>query len=217
MSQPAPPPSSSRPAPVPLQPLQPLSDTEIELRLLMEAIYLKYSYDFRNYTATSQKRRVLHALDQLGLPSISALQERVLRDPSLFGRLLQFLTIPVSEMFRDPAYFLALRQHVVPILHTYPSVKVWVAGCGAGEEVFSLAILLREEGLLSRTQIYATDINPASLEKARQGIFPLEAIRATPPTTSARAAAASSPTTTQPPTRRRASTHAVRRRDLRRP
>lgn len=158
-------------------PLHPLSDTEIELRLLMEAIYLKYSYDFRNYTVASQKRRVLHALDQLGLPSISALQERVLRDPSLFGRLLQFLTIPVSEMFRDPAYFLALRQHVVPILHTYPSVKVWVAGCSTGEEVFSLAILLREEGLLARTQIYATDINPASLEKARQGIFPLEAIR----------------------------------------
>jgi chemotaxis protein methyltransferase CheR len=143
----------------------------------MEAIYLKYSYDFRNYTVASQKRRVLHALDQLGLPSISALQERVLRDPALFGRLLQFLTIPVSEMFRDPAYFLALRQHVVPILHTYPSVKVWVAGCSTGEEVFSLAILLREEGLLARTQIYATDINPASLEKARQGIFPLEAIR----------------------------------------
>jgi chemotaxis protein methyltransferase CheR len=81
----------------------------------MEAIYLKYSYDFRNYTVASQKRRVLHALDQLGLPSISALQERVLREPALFGRLLQFLTIPVSEMFRDPAYFLALRQHVVPI------------------------------------------------------------------------------------------------------
>lgn len=160
-----------------IAPLHPLSDTEIELRLLMEAIYLKYSYDFRNYTVASQKRRVLHALDQLGLPSISALQERVLREPALFGRLLQFLTIPVSEMFRDPSYFLALRQHVVPILHTYPSVKVWVAGCSTGEEVFSLAILLREEGLLARTQIYATDINPASLEKARQGIFPLAAIR----------------------------------------
>jgi len=161
------------PSPLP----SPLSNTEIELRLLMEAIYLKYSYDFRNYTLASQKRRVLHALAQLGLPSISALQEKVLRDPGLFGRLLQYLTIPVSEMFRDPGYFLALRQHVVPILHTYPSVKVWVAGCSTGEEVFSLAILLREEGLLSRTQIYATDINPDSLEKARQGIFPIESIR----------------------------------------
>jgi chemotaxis protein methyltransferase CheR len=164
------------PAP-PLQALQPPGDTEIELRLLMEAIYLKYSYDFRDYTGASQKRRVLYALGQLGLPSISALQERVLRDPAVFTQLLQYLTIPVSEMFRDPAYFLALRRQVVPVLHTYASLTVWVAGCSTGEEVFSLAILLREEGLLERTRIYATDINPASLEKARQGIFPLESIR----------------------------------------
>ena len=155
----------------------PPSDSDIELRLLMEAIYLKYSYDFRDYTGASQKRRVLYALGQLGLPTISALQERVLRDREVFSRLLQFLTIPVSEMFRDPAYFLALRRLVVPMLHTYPSVKIWVAGCSTGEEVFSLAILLREEGLLARSRIYATDINPASLEKARQGIFPLEAVR----------------------------------------
>ena len=160
-----------------LRGLQPPSDTEIELRLLMEAIYLKYSYDFRDYTGASQKRRVLHALGQLGLPSISALQERVLRDAAVFAQLLQYLTIPVSEMFRDPAYFLALRRQVVPVLHNYPSLTVWVAGCSTGEEVFSLAILLREEGLLERTRIYATDINPASLEKARQGIFPLEAVR----------------------------------------
>ncbi|WP_345537150.1 protein-glutamate O-methyltransferase CheR [Variovorax defluvii] len=157
--------------------MQPPSDSDIELRLLMEAIYLKYSYDFRDYTGSSQKRRVLHALNQLGLPTISALQERVLREPQLFSQLLQFLTIPVSEMFRDPAYFLALRRQVVPLLHTYPTIKVWIAGCSTGEEVFSLAILLREEGLLSRTQIYATDINPVSLEKARQGIYPLEAVR----------------------------------------
>ncbi|OUM01995.1 chemotaxis protein CheR [Variovorax sp. JS1663] len=157
--------------------MQPPSDSDIELRLLMEAIYLKYSYDFRDYTGSSQKRRVLHALRQLGLPTISALQERVLREPQLFSQLLQFLTIPVSEMFRDPAYFLALRHQVVPLLHTYPTIKVWIAGCSTGEEVFSLAILLREEGLLSRTQIYATDINPVSLEKARQGIFPLESVR----------------------------------------
>ncbi len=155
----------------------PPSATDIELRLLMEAIYLKYSYDFRDYTGASQKRRVMYALTQLDMPNISALQERVLRDPAVFGRLLQFLTIPVSEMFRDPSYFLALREQVVPVLHTYPSIKIWVAGCSTGEEAYSLAILLREEGLLKRTQIYATDINPASLEKARQGIFPLEAVR----------------------------------------
>ena len=157
--------------------MNPPDDTEIELRLLMEAIYLKYNHDFRDYTGASQKRRVLYALDQLALPSISALQERVLREPTMFAQLLQFLTIPVSEMFRDPPYFLALRRNVVPVLHTYPSIKVWVAGCSTGEEVYSLAILLREEGLLERSLIYATDINPASLEKARQGIFSLESVR----------------------------------------
>jgi len=154
-----------------------LSAGDIELRLLMEAIYLRYSYDFRDYTGASQKRRVAYALGQLDLPSISALQERVLREPAMFARLLQYLTVPVSEMFRDPAYFLALRQQVVPHLHTYPSVTVWVAGCSTGEEVYSLAILLREEGLLERTRIYATDINPESLAQARQGIFPLDAVR----------------------------------------
>jgi chemotaxis protein methyltransferase CheR len=156
---------------------QPPDNTAIELRLLMEAIYLKYNHDFRDYTGASQKRRVLYALDQLDLPTISALQEKVLRDPALFARLLQFLTIPVSEMFRDPAYFLALRRQVIPVLQTYPSIKVWVAGCSTGEEVYSLAILLREEGLLERALIYATDINPASLDKARQGIFALDAVR----------------------------------------
>ncbi|RZM03431.1 MAG: protein-glutamate O-methyltransferase CheR [Variovorax sp.] len=143
----------------------------------MEAIYLRYSYDFRDYTGASQKRRVAHALTQFGLASISELQDRVLRDPAVFAQLLQFLTIPVSEMFRDPAYFLALRRQVLPVLETYPSIKIWIAGCSTGEEAYSMAIMLREEGLLQRAQIYATDINPVSLEKARQGIFPLEAVR----------------------------------------
>ena len=153
------------------------SNTDIELRLLMEAIYLRYSYDFRDYAGASQKRRVLHALSQLDCPTISELQARVLHDPTMFHQLLQYLTIPVSEMFRDPAFFLALRQQVVPRLATYASIKVWIAGCSTGEEVYSLAILLREEGLLDRALIYATDINPESLEKARQGIFSLESIR----------------------------------------
>jgi chemotaxis protein methyltransferase CheR len=160
-----------------LRPIEPPSDIDIELKLLMEAIFLKYSYDFRNYTGASQKRRVRYALEQLRLPNVSALQERVLHDPTVFAQLLQYLTIPVSEMFRDPSYFLTLRQQVVPVLQTYPSVKVWVAGCSTGEEAWSLAIMLREEGLLERTQIYATDINPISLDKARQGIFPMEAVR----------------------------------------
>jgi len=150
----------------------------IELKLLMEAIYLKYSYDFRDYSGASQKRRVLHALMQMDCASISALQERVLHDPDAFMQLLQFLTIPTSEMFRDPGYFLALREHVVPHLHTYPSLKIWIAGCSTGEEVYSMAIMLKEEGLLDRSIIYATDINPHSLDRARKGVFPLERMRA---------------------------------------
>lgn len=153
------------------------SDTEIELKMLMEAIYMKYSYDFRDYTGASQKRRVLHALREMGCSSISALQARVIHEPAAFGALLQYLTIPVTSMFRDPGFFAGLREHVAPVLRTYPSLKIWIAGCSTGEEVYSMAILLKEEGLLERSMIYATDINPSSLEKARQGVFPLEAMR----------------------------------------
>ncbi|NRR33336.1 protein-glutamate O-methyltransferase CheR [Oxalobacteraceae bacterium] len=153
------------------------SDVDIELKMLMEAIYLKYSYDFRDYTGASQKRRVLHALREMGCASVSALQARVMHEPTAFSQLLQYLTIPVTEMFRDPSYFAALREHVVPVLRTYPSLKIWVAGCSTGEEVYSMAILLKEEGLLERSIIYATDINPQSLEKARKGVFPLDSMR----------------------------------------
>ncbi|MDO7897487.1 CheR family methyltransferase [Pseudomonas citrulli] len=152
-------------------------DSDIELRLLIDAIYFKYSYDFRDYSGASIKRRVHHALSQFECKTISALQERVLHDPGAFMQLLQLLTIPVSEMFRDPTHFLAIREEVVPLLRTYPSIKIWIAGCSTGEEVYSMAILLREEGLLDRTLIYATDINPRSLEKAKQGIFSLENVR----------------------------------------
>ena len=149
---------------------------DIELRLLAEAIYLRYGHDFRDYSGASQKRRVLQALKYFGCSTISTLQARVLRDPAAFRQLLQFLTVPVSEMFRDPSYFQALRREVLPFLQTYPSIKVWVAGCSTGEEVYSLAILLHEEGLLERSLIYGTDINPESLDKARKGIFPLTAM-----------------------------------------
>ena len=151
-----------------------LAVADIEIRLLLQAIFLRYGHDFRDYAPASLKRRVLQAQQRMGAPSISALQERVLHDNDQFAQLLQYLTVPVSEMFRDPAYFLALRRHVVPVLRTYPSLKIWVAGCSTGEEPYSLAILLHEEGLLERTILYATDINHASLEKARQGIFSLE-------------------------------------------
>jgi chemotaxis protein methyltransferase CheR len=150
---------------------------DIEMRLLLEAVYAKYSHDFRDYSGASLKRRVQHALLQLGCDTISQLQSKVLRDAAVFQQLLEILTIPFTEMFRDPTYWLALRQQVVPMLQTYPSLKVWVAGCATGEEVFSLAILLQEEALLQRTLIYATDINPVVLEKARQGIFPIAAVR----------------------------------------
>jgi chemotaxis protein methyltransferase CheR len=152
-------------------------DTDIELRMLVEAVYLKYNYDFRDYTGASQKRRVLAAMHAMGCDSVSALQARVMHDPGGFAQLLQFLTIPVTEMFRDPEYYLAVRQQVVPFLKTYPSLKIWVAGCSTGEEVYSLAILLQEEGLLERALIYATDINPESLEAARRGVMPLERMR----------------------------------------
>jgi len=153
------------------------SDVDIELKMLMEAIYLKYSYDFRDYTGASQKRRVLHALHEMGCASVSALQARVMHEPAAFSQLLQYLTIPVTAMFRDPSYYAALREHVVPVLKTYPSLKIWIAGCSTGEEVYSMAILLKEEGLLERSMIYATDINPQSLDKARQGVFPLESMQ----------------------------------------
>jgi len=154
-----------------------LSVTDIEIRLLVQAIHLRYGHDFRDYAQASLKRRVLQAQLRMGAASISALQERVLHDPAAFAGLLQYLTVPVSEMFRDPPYFLALRRHVLPVLRTYPSLKVWVAGCSTGEEPYSLAILLAEEGLLERTILYATDINHASLEKARQGIYPAESVQ----------------------------------------
>lgn len=155
-----------------------LSVPDIEVRLLVQAIQLRYGHDFRDYAFASLKRRVLQAQQRMGASSVSALQDRVLHDPREFAQLLQYLTVPVSEMFRDPPYFLALRRHVVPVLRTYPSLKVWVAGCSTGEEPYSLAILLQEEGLLERTILYATDINHASLDKARQGIFPLDHMRA---------------------------------------
>ncbi len=151
-------------------------DFDIELPLLLEAIHLKYSYDFRHYAISSLKRRLAQALQHFGCRSLSALQERVLREPEVMHELLAHLTVQVSEMFRDPSFYLVLREKVVPYLRTYPSLKVWIPGCGMGEEVYSLAILLREEGLLERTLIYATDISPEALGKAEAGVYDLARI-----------------------------------------
>jgi len=156
---------------------KPPSDFDIELRMLVEAVYLKYNYDFRDYTGASQKRRVLVAMREMECDTVSELQSKVLHEPNGFAQLLQYLTIPVTEMFRDPDYFMAIREQVAPLLSTYPSLKIWIAGCSTGEEVYSMAILLKEEGLLERSIIYATDINPESLEAARRGVFPLERMR----------------------------------------
>src|ERR1700760_788421 len=136
---------------------------DIEVQLLLEALYQRFHYDFRSYARASLKRRLRQARDQLGFDSFSALQEALLHDPAMLSRLLNYLTVQVSEMFRDPGYYKALREKVIPHLKTYPSLKVWIAGCSTGEELYSLAILFREEGLENRTMFYATDINTTAL------------------------------------------------------
>ncbi|MDQ6681221.1 MAG: protein-glutamate O-methyltransferase CheR [Pseudomonadota bacterium] len=155
----------------------PLGPSEPEILRLMDALYEHYGYDFRDYSGASRRRRVVYAMQQMNCQTIAVLQARVVDDPAVFAGLLAVLTIPVTEMFRDPDFFLALREQVVPVLRTYPSLKIWVAGCSTGEEVYSLAILLREEDLLERSLIYATDINPSVLDKARQGIFAAESVK----------------------------------------
>jgi chemotaxis protein methyltransferase CheR len=147
-----------------------------ELKLLLEAIYFRYQHDFRHYAFSSLRRRVTLAMERFGCRSVSQLQDRVLHEPEVFGQMLQYLTVQVSEMFRDPGYFRALRSEVVPVLETYPSIKLWIAGCSAGEEVWSFAIMLAEEGLLERTLVYATDINAEALEAAQAGIYPLDRV-----------------------------------------
>lgn len=157
-----------------------MSDTseDIEIRLLLDAIYLRYHYDFRSYSAASVKRRLTAAKSQMGADSLSQLQERVLREPKVFTRLLQFLTVGVSDMFRDPAFFRVFREEVVPELRTYPSIRLWIAGCSTGEELYSYAIILKEEGLLDRSTLYATDINPEALRKAELGLYPIDRLQA---------------------------------------
>lgn len=150
---------------------------DIEIRLLLEALYVRYHYDFRNYAMASVKRRLRQAREQLGFPTISAIQESVLHDEAMLPRLLGYLTVQVSEMFRDPSYFRAIREKVVPHLKTYPSLKVWIAGCSGGEELYSFVILFREEGLEDRTLFYATDINQDALRVAESGVYDLDRIQ----------------------------------------
>lgn len=149
---------------------------DLELELLLEAIYQKCHYDFRGYSRASLKRRLTQARTRFGCESFSQLQHKALHEPEIMDRLLPYLTVQVSEMFRDPQYFRTLREEVIPHLKTYPSLKVWIAGCSAGEELYSMAILFREEGLENRTIFYATDINSDALEQARAGVYDLNRI-----------------------------------------
>jgi len=151
-------------------------DFDIELRLLLEAVYLKYQHDFRHYAYASLRRRMRQAMERFECRTLSELQGRILHEPEVFAATLQYFTVQVSEMFRDPPYFRALRERVLPILQTYPYVKLWVAGCSTGEEAWSCAIMLRESGLLDRAIIYATDINPVALETAAAGVYALDRI-----------------------------------------
>ena len=147
---------------------------ELELELLLEAVHRQFGYDFRGYARTSIRRRIWKLVRAEKLGSISALQGLVLHDHAAWERFVQGISVNVSAMFRDPHFFQAFRRHAVPVLRTYPFIRIWQAGCSLGEEAYSLAILLTEEGLYDRSLIYATDINEATLRQAREGIYPAE-------------------------------------------
>ena len=150
----------------------------VEIDLLLQGIYRRYGFDFREYAPASLRRRVWRRVHAEGLDSVSGLQERVLHDPACMERLLLDLSINVTAMFRDPSFYVAFRERVAPLLRTYPFTRLWVAGCSTGEEVYSLAILLAEEGLYERARIYATDINEAVVDRAQAGVFPLDRMQA---------------------------------------
>lgn len=145
----------------------------LEIELLLEGIYRHYGFDFRTYAYSSLRRRVWKRIKAEQLNSVTALQERVLHNREVMEKLLLDLSVNVTAMFRDPTFFLAFRHQVVPMLRTYPFIRIWCAGCSTGEEVYSLAILLEEEELYERTRVYATDMNEVVLQNARGGIFPL--------------------------------------------
>ncbi|MEK3863795.1 protein-glutamate O-methyltransferase CheR [Paenibacillus sp. FSL H7-0716] len=150
---------------------------QIEIELLLDGVHRLYGYDFRNYALPSLKRRIWHHVHAENVHSISALQEKVLHDRACFERFVYSLSIPVTEMFRDPGLFLTFRQKVVPLLRTYPYIRIWHAGCSTGEEVYSMAILLHEEGLYDKARIYATDMNERSLQQAKEGVYDISRMK----------------------------------------
>lgn len=147
---------------------------DLEIELLLEAIYRQHGLDFRNYALPSLRRRLWNVVQAEGLNTLSALQERVLHDEDCVNRLVPQVSVSVTTMFRDPGFFSAFRQNVVPLLRSFPFVRIWHAGCATGEEVYSMAILLQEEGLLERSRLYATDLDSNALEQAKAGIFSLD-------------------------------------------
>ena len=147
---------------------------EIEFELLLEGIFRQWGFDFRNYAPSSLRRRVTNFMRTEHISSISALQDRVLHDSDWLNRFLYSLSVNVSSIFRDPWFYRTFRHDVVPMLRTYPFIRIWLAGVSMGEEVYSLAILLQEEGIYDRCRIYATDINDAVLKKAKEGIYPID-------------------------------------------
>ncbi|MDP4098073.1 protein-glutamate O-methyltransferase CheR [Paenibacillus sp. P96] len=149
----------------------------IELELLMEGVHRLYGYDFRNYALPSLRRRVHHSAQSENVKSISGLQEKVLHDRACFDRLVQSLSIPVTEMFRDPLLFRTFREEIIPVLRTYPYIRIWHAGCSTGEEVYSMAIMLHEEGLYDKARIYATDMNAKSLQQAKEGVYGIDKMK----------------------------------------
>lgn len=153
------------------------TNEKIEIQLLLEGIYLKYGYDFRGYSRASVKRRIMRRLGLSKIETISELLHRTLYDERFFETLLLDFSISVTEMFRDPSFYQAFRQTVIPVLKEYSFIKVWHAGCATGEEIYSMAIVLKEEGLLDRTRIYATDFNEAVLQTAKEGIYPISAMK----------------------------------------
>ncbi len=158
---------------IPMSPKHPNELEDIEIQLLLEGVYRYYGFDFRNYAMASLKRRIWNTIRTEKLTSVSGLQEKVLHDPACMERFLLGLSVNVTAMFRDPSFYISFRNKAVPLLRTYPFIRIWHAGCSTGEEVYSMAIMLFEEGLYNRCRIYATDMNEVVLRKAKAGIFPL--------------------------------------------
>lgn len=157
--------------------MEELQIEEIEINLLLEAIFQRYGYDFRSYARASIDRRIRQFLPSTGCDSLSAIIPKALRDKCFSTALIQYFSISVTEMFRDPSVYLAIRKNVVPLLRTYPHVKVWHAGCATGEEVYSMAILLKEEGLYEKASLFGTDFNDSALEQAKDGIYPVDKMK----------------------------------------